>query len=86
MRTVEHHLDVRAFVRETARDDQADVARSEHHDLLAGHDALEVDHVLRGAGGVDACRPSARDAQRPARAFARAHGEDDRLRMDLEHA
>ena len=48
--------------RHAPRHDQPDVAGAEDHDFPAGNIALHIDHALRCARRVNACRPSSRNS------------------------
>ena len=66
-----------------ARHDQADIAAAQDDHAAAGHIALEVDKLLRGAGAVDAGAAGAGNGQRAAGTLAAAHGQHNSL--GLEH-
>ena len=67
-----------ALPRQAAGHDQADVARSEDQDPPTDAHVRHVRQPLRGAGGVDAGRACARNAQHPPRPLTAAHRQNDR--------
>jgi len=79
----QHALHLRAFQRQAAGHDHADVARAEDDVALAGHIAFHVDPALGGAGGVHAGRACAGDADLGAGALAAAHGQHDGARLHI---
>ena len=83
---LQHRLHLAALQRHAPRHDQPDVAGAEDHDFPAGNIALHIDHALRCTRRVNACRPSARNPYRAARALAATHRQDDRLSAKLHNA
>ena len=83
---LEHALHLGAFEGQAAGHDHADVARAEDDEALAGHVAFHVDPALGGAGGVDAGRARAGEADLGAGALAAAHRQHDGAGFDVQHA
>ena len=63
-RRVDERDNFAAGLHELERDDESDVARTDHEDALAGFDAVKVHHGLRGAGSDDARKRPTGEIQR----------------------
>ena len=83
---LEHHLDFCAFQRHAARHDESDITRAQNNDFFARHIALDVDKALRRAGGVDARRTGAADADCTAAALTATHCKHNRARLNGQNA
>jgi len=56
------------------------------HHILAGEEAVEVDEILRFAGGEHTCRTAAGNGQRTAGTFSASHGQNNGLCLNLENS
>ena len=83
---LEHHLDFCAFQRHAARHDESDITRAQNNDFFARHIALDIDKALRRAGGVDARRTGAADADCTAAALTATHCKHNRARLNGQNA
>ena len=79
-----HHLDLGPLQGHAAGHDEPDIAGAQDDHLPTGHIALHIHQPLGGARGVDARRAAAGYAQRAPGPLPAAHGQDDRLGVELE--
>ena len=76
---LQYRLHVRAFERQPARHNHADISGAEDHDLPPRHPVIQIHVRLRGSGGKDACRPLSGYAKSAAGPFLAAHSQNDSL-------